>query len=58
MSTETPEQLRARLAWEARVLAEAEAEVAAGLEYELSDVLAWLDAKEADPDAPMPKAIS
>jgi len=52
---ETPEELTTRLSHEAAVIAQAEAEIAAGLVIDGDDLDAWLDQLDIDPDAPMPQ---
>jgi len=51
---ETEEQRRARVAREAELIAEARAELDAGLGIEDDQLEAWLDQLEHDPDAPLP----
>ena len=44
------------LAWEARMIAEAEAEIAAGLLIPSSQVDTWIDSLWTDTPIPMPQA--
>jgi predicted transcriptional regulator len=44
------------LAWEARMIAEAEAEIAAGQLIPSSEVDAWIDSLESPNPLPMPQA--
>lgn len=55
--TETLEQREARIRREAELIAQGEADYEAGLVYDLEDVLAWLDARETDPNAPEPPLL-
>jgi len=51
---ETPDQAAARIAWERKVLEEAEADMTAGGGVEWSIVKAWLAELDHNPDAPPP----
>lgn len=51
---ETGEQRRARVAHEAELIAQARAELEAGLGIEDDQLEAWLDQLEQDPEAPLP----
>lgn len=55
---ETPAQREARIRLEARIIAQAEADIDAGLGIEEEAFEAWLDALDLDPDAPLPEPRS
>ncbi|MGH7155620.1 MAG: hypothetical protein ACREF3_16955 [Acetobacteraceae bacterium] len=54
LSPETEAERRDRLAWEAEGLAEAEAELDAGLYVDLAEVRAWTDSLRTDTPLPPP----
>lgn len=51
---ETAEERRERLTWEAEMIAEAEAELAAGQGISQADANAWLDSLDTDRPLPFP----
>lgn len=51
---ETDAERQHRLAWEAEMIAEAEAEVAAGLYVDWQDMRAWIDSVGTDHELPLP----
>ena len=51
---ETEAERRDRVAWEAEGIAEAQAEVAAGLYVDMADVRAWVDSLRTDAPLPLP----
>ncbi len=51
---ETEEERQNRLDWEAEMIAEAEAEIAAGLYVDGDEVLAWLKSIGTDHELPLP----
>ena len=51
---ETEEEEQRRLAWEAEMIAEAEAELAAGYYVDGDEVLAWLKSVGTDNELPPP----
>jgi len=51
---ETPEEKRRRLAWEAARIAEARAEIAAGLYVDADEIDAWIDSIGTDHELPPP----
>jgi predicted transcriptional regulator len=52
---ETAEARQRRLAWEAEMIAEAEAEVAAGQTISLKAVRAWVESWDTDRELPPPE---
>ena len=54
LSPETEAERGDRLAWEAEGLAEAEAELDAGLYVDLAEVRAWIDSLRTDTPLPPP----
>jgi len=52
---ETEAERHARIAWEAAAIAEADAEIEAGLFIEEADVDAWIDSLGTDHELPVPK---
>ena len=52
---ETPSEREERIRMEAEVIAQARAEVAAGLYIDGDDLFAWFDALEQDENAPFPE---
>ena len=52
---ETAEARHRRLAWEAEMIAEAEAEVAAGQTISLKAVRAWVESWDTDRELPPPE---
>jgi predicted transcriptional regulator len=54
-SVETEAERQRRLAWEAEMIAEADAEIAAGLVIEEADVDAWIDSLGTDHELPLPQ---
>jgi len=52
---ETAEARQRRLAWEAEMIAEAEAEVAAGQTISLKSVRAWVESWDTDRELPPPE---
>jgi predicted transcriptional regulator len=52
---ETPEQRQRRLAWEAEMIAEALADVAAGRLISLEAVEAWVESWDTDHELPPPE---
>ena len=57
-SPETEAERRNRLAWEAAMIAEADADVAAGRLVDEADVDAWIDSLGTDHELPVPYAKS
>ena len=51
---ETEVERQARLAWEAEMIAEADAEIEAGLYVDSADVKAWIDSIGTDHELPPP----
>lgn len=51
---ETKDQERERLAWEARMIAEARAEIEAGLYVDADEIEAWIDSIGTDHELPPP----
>lgn len=51
---ETEDERRTRLSWEAKRIAEADAEVAAGLYVDADEIDAWLDSLGTDHELPPP----
>ena len=51
---ETETECQDRMAWEAEGIAEAQAEIAAGLYVDIADVRAWVDSLRTDPPLPVP----
>jgi predicted transcriptional regulator len=54
LSPETEAERQARLAWEAAGIAEAEAELDAGLYVDLAEVRVWVDSLRTDSPLPPP----
>jgi len=52
---ETGAEKRRRLSWEAEMIAEADAEIAAGLFIEEADLDAWIDSLGTDHELPLPQ---
>ena len=52
---EPPEARRLRLAWEAEMIAEARAQVAAGQTISLGAMQAWVDSWDTDHELPPPE---
>ncbi len=53
--SETEAERQRRLAWEAEMIAEADAEIEAGLFVEEADVDAWIDSLGTDHELPVPQ---
>lgn len=51
---EAEAERRARLAWEAEMIAEADAEIEAGLYVDPADMKAWIDSIGTDHQFPLP----
>lgn len=51
---ETEAERQARLAWEAEMIAEADAEIEAGLYVDSADIKAWIDSIGTDHELPPP----
>lgn len=51
---ETEAERQARLAWEAEMIAEADAEIEAGLYVDSADIKAWIDSIGTDQELPPP----
>jgi predicted transcriptional regulator len=51
---ETEEEIKHRLAWEAEMIAEADADIAAGRLVDSADVDAWIDSLGTDHELPVP----
>ena len=51
---ETETERQARLAWEAEMIAEADAEIKAGLYVDSADIKAWIDSIGTDHELPPP----
>ena len=54
LSPETEAERRRRLAWEAEMIAEADAEIEAGLYVDSTDIKAWIDSTGTDHELPLP----
>ena len=55
-SPETEEELKRRLVWEAEMIAEAYADIAAGRLIDAAEVDAWIDSLGTDHELPVPRA--
>jgi predicted transcriptional regulator len=53
-AAETDDDRRRRIAWEAAMIAEADAELEAGLFIDSADVDAWIDSIGTDHELPVP----
>jgi predicted transcriptional regulator len=51
---ETEDERQRRLAWEAEMIAEADAEIEAGLYVDSADIKAWIDSIGTDHELPPP----
>lgn len=54
LSPETEAERQARFAWEAEMIAEADAEIEAGLYVNSADIKAWIDSIGTDHELPPP----